>query len=184
MCPLSPLPERDEVPAAETALQADLGKNSTMVTSIVTSITQHGPVPWRRLELGVPAGVAAMPSLSSPHLLSWDANGAASQKAPSLREPCKVRYPQGRALGSTQGSPILSDACRSGARGQADTPDWCHRLSHGQHAASVVASGTSARGSGDKNQISPFLAPGTLRAAGSATRNGRSPMFIVFLSQS
>lgn len=177
MCLLSPLPGRDE---AETALHVDLGKHSTMVMSIVTSISQYGPVPWRRrLELGVPPGVAAMPSLSSPHPLSQVANGAASKKAPSLRGPRKVPYPQSRALGSTQGFPVLPNA-----RGQADTLGWCHRLSHGQHAASVAASGTSACSSGNKNQISPFLVPGTLRGAGSATRNGRSPMFIVSLSQS
>lgn len=58
----------------------------------VTSVTQYGLLPWRRmLELGVPAGMAEvlnfcsdpqaleqMPSLRSSCPQTWDADGAAS----------------------------------------------------------------------------------------------------------
>lgn len=119
MCLQPSLPERDEVAAAEVVLEADLEKRSTMVLPSsqppaasrslgkmpsVTSVTQYGPLPWRRrLELGVPAGVAAvlnfcshpqlLGSMPSPCPLSQDADGAASQKAPSPRGAHKVQHP-------------------------------------------------------------------------------------------
>lgn len=79
---------------------------------------------------------------------------------------------------------IFPSAHQPGVTGEVDTPGWCHGLSHGEPAASVTASGTDACGSGDKIQIAPFLVPRMLRGAGSATRNGCLPMFIVSLSQS
>lgn len=86
MCLQPPLPERDELAVAEVVLEAGLEKHSAVVLPSsqspaasrslgkmpsVTSVTQYGPLPWRRrLELGVPAGVAAVLNFCShPQLL-------------------------------------------------------------------------------------------------------------------
>lgn len=81
--------------------------------------------------------------------------GLQAKKHRPQEVPIKSSARRGKPLGSTWGSPIFPHV-----RGGADTLGWRHGPSHGERAASVVASGTGACNGGGQKPDRSFFSTG------------------------